>query len=383
MQRRRAGGAAEFAGASAPPTLQMAILAKLSQRIVVLGSEALHAQSAVQHRMGRARSALVRSLPFARATVVVTLLATEVGFEESFGALRVTLSRCQLPTTGTSYALIPPRAGTRFARQVAFRALPSIAVISLRARRPTLAALQLESVLARGAIQPGHARLARMQTRYADGPGGWLRHRVVTVVALVDASFSLKQQRGSAGDAMVVLGAGARLAGGVTRLAVIVLEVLGRVAAIAMLRGAQPFLRKAPTLVAAHASRHCASGTSRWAGHAFLSFLVGAVSHRAGRSTGAVQRKQSRPTGDALVLGGAVAGLAGRVTRGAVVILGLVGVQGTRRVTLVLVHDQVVLAARAFVRPVLTARAVRLARHASAVLRVFVISLRTLLQAHR
>lgn len=30
---------------------------------------------------------------FARATVMVTLLATEVGLEESFGTLRVTLAR--------------------------------------------------------------------------------------------------------------------------------------------------------------------------------------------------------------------------------------------------------------------------------------------------
>lgn len=66
---------------------------------------------------------------FARATVMVTLLAAEVGLEESFGTLRVTLARRQLPTTGTGHALIPSGPGTRFARQIAFRALAPIAVI--------------------------------------------------------------------------------------------------------------------------------------------------------------------------------------------------------------------------------------------------------------
>ena len=61
---------------------------------------------------------------------MVTLLTAEVGFEESFGTLRMTLARSQLPTTWTSHALISSRPGTRFAREVAFRALPSIAVIS-------------------------------------------------------------------------------------------------------------------------------------------------------------------------------------------------------------------------------------------------------------
>lgn len=60
---------------------------------------------------------------------MVTLLAAEVGLEESFGTLRVTLARRQLPTTGTSHALIPSGPGTRFARQITFRALTSIAVI--------------------------------------------------------------------------------------------------------------------------------------------------------------------------------------------------------------------------------------------------------------
>lgn len=83
-----------------------------------------------------------------------------------------------------------------------------------------------------------------------------------------------------------------------------------------------------------------------------------------------VQRKQSGPTGDALVLVGAVAGFARRMTRRAVVILRLVGVHGTRRVTLVFVHYQVMLTTGALIRPVLAARAVRLAGHTCAVLSV-------------
>lgn len=55
------------------------------------------------------------------------------------------------------------------------------------------------------------------------------------------------------------------------------------------------------------------------------------------------------------------------MARRAVVILRLVGVSGTRGVTLVLVHHQVVLTAGAFVRSVLAAGAIGLAGHARAV----------------
>lgn len=71
-----------------------------------------------------------------------------------------------------------------------------------------------------------------------------------------------------------------------------------------------------------------------------------------------------------MVLRGAVAGLAGRMTRRAVVILRLVRVQRTRCVTLVFVHNQVMLATGAFVWPVLATGTIRLARHARAVLRI-------------
>lgn len=83
-----------------------------------------------------------------------------------------------------------------------------------------------------------------------------------------------------------------------------------------------------------------------------------------------VQSEQPGSAGNALVLRRAVAGLAGSVARGAAVILRLVRIRGTRGVTLVLVHHQVMLAAGALVRSVLTAGAVGLTRHARAVLGV-------------
>lgn len=191
MQGGRASGAAEFPGPGAPSTIRVAVLAEPRQGIVVLRSETFLAQAVLQHRVGGTRGALLRPLAFARATVMVTLLAAEVGLEESFGTLRVTLARRQLPTTGTGHALIPSGPGTRFARQIAFRALAPIAVIPLGARGPALSALQLQSVLARGTVQSRHTGFAGVQARHADG-SGWLRHRVITVVALVHAPFRLE-----------------------------------------------------------------------------------------------------------------------------------------------------------------------------------------------
>lgn len=69
------------------------------------------------------------------------------------------------------------------------------------------------------------------------------------------------------------------------------------------------------------------------------------------------------------------------MARGAAIVLRLVRIWGTRGVTLVLVHHQVMLAAGALVRSVLTAGAVGLARHTRAVLGVFVVAFRTLLEA--
>lgn len=62
----------------------------------------------------------------------------------------------------------------------------------LRARGPALSALQLQSVLARGAVESRDAGFAGVQTRDADGSGR-LGHRVITVVALVHAPFRLKE----------------------------------------------------------------------------------------------------------------------------------------------------------------------------------------------
>lgn len=52
------------------------------------------------------------------------------------------------------------------------------------------------------------------------------------------------------------------------------------------------------------------------------------------------------------------------------VVVALVGVHGTRGVTLVLKHDQVVVTASAVIRPILTAGAVRFARNTRALVRI-------------
>lgn len=57
MQWRRAGSTAELAGACASSAVRMATLAELRQGIIVLCTQALHAQSAFQHRMRRTGSA--------------------------------------------------------------------------------------------------------------------------------------------------------------------------------------------------------------------------------------------------------------------------------------------------------------------------------------
>lgn len=184
------------------------------------------------------------------------------------------------------------------------------------------------------------------------------------------------------GDAIVLSGAGARFTRRVTLFAMAVLVELGRFATIAVLGGAEAFLVQTPSVVATPARRHVARSASGWARNAFAPLLVRSVSDRARRSTGAVERKQSGSTGDALVLGGSVASLARGMTRSAIVILRLVCVEGTGRVTLVFIHDQMMLATGTLVRPILATCAVRLARYARTVLRVLVISFRALLQAH-
>lgn len=72
---------------------------------------------------------------FASATIVMTLLTTEIGLEEPFRALRMTFACRQLPTFRTGYALIPSRPRTRFTRQITLGALTSVAVIAERGTR--------------------------------------------------------------------------------------------------------------------------------------------------------------------------------------------------------------------------------------------------------
>ena len=70
-----------------------------------------------------------------------------------------------------------------------------------------------------------------------------------------------------------------------TWLAVAILEVFGAVAACTTFWRAQAFLVQGPAVDAAGAARSCASGASWWAGNTFATFLVGAVTSRAGTAT--------------------------------------------------------------------------------------------------
>lgn len=92
MQGWRARRATEFSRSRAPPAIRVTRLAELRQWIVILRSEAFHAESTLEHRMGRTGRALERSLALARSAVVMTLLASEVRFEETLGTLRMALA---------------------------------------------------------------------------------------------------------------------------------------------------------------------------------------------------------------------------------------------------------------------------------------------------
>lgn len=253
MQRRRACGAAELAGASASSAVGMASLAELCQGIIVLRAQALHAQSAFQHRVRRTGSAFQRAFSFARATIMMTLLTTEIGFKETFWAFGMAFAGCQLPASRTGDALIPPGSQARFTRQVTLGALTSVAVITWRTGRSAFSALQLQPILTRRAVQTGDATLTGVQTRDANRPRG-LYHGVIRVVALGHAALALKQQRVRAGYAVIFRGAGAGFAGRVTDLALAVLVVLARVAVAATLGRAQTLLVQAPALDAAGAT---------------------------------------------------------------------------------------------------------------------------------
>jgi len=85
-----------------------------------------------------------------------------------------------------------------------------------------------------------------------------------------------------------------------------------------------------------------------------------------------IQSEQSGPTSDALILCRTVATFAGKMTRRAIIVLGLIRIWWTRRITFVLMHYQMMLATGAFVRPILTTGTIGLARHARAVLCVYV-----------
>lgn len=95
----------------------------------------------------------------------------------------------QLPTAGAFDALIASRSAAGVTAQVAFGTCASIAVISFSARRPTLAALQLQTLGTCGAIHSRHTLSACVQTFGTDS-----RLHVIAVVTSVDTFVDLQQQ---------------------------------------------------------------------------------------------------------------------------------------------------------------------------------------------
>lgn len=123
-----------------------------------------------------------------------------------------------------------------------------------------------------------------------------------------------------------------------TGLALAVHVILAGVAIAATLGCAQAFLVQAPSLDAARAAQ---CGAGRAAGrtrYALAPLLVGAVTGQTRSATGAIQGEQSGAACDALILRRAIAGLASRMARRAIVVLSFVCVCGTCGVTFVLVH---------------------------------------------
>lgn len=76
-------------------------------------------------------SSFFPGLTVARAAVVVALLTTELGLEESFRALGKTLSGGQLPPSRTRDALVPARSAAGHAAQVALGAHSAVAVVAV------------------------------------------------------------------------------------------------------------------------------------------------------------------------------------------------------------------------------------------------------------
>lgn len=85
-----------------------------------------------------------------------------------------------------------------------------------------------------------------------------------------------------------------------------------------------------------------------------------------------VQSEQSGSASNALILHRTITCLAGSMAWGAAIVLCLIRICGTRGVTFVLVHHQVMLAAGALVRSILTAGAVSFTWHACAILGIYV-----------
>lgn len=106
MQREGACHARVLPGTATGPAAIVASFARLRWWIVELRTEALDAETAVEHEVRRTGGTGQRASGVASFTVVMALLATELGFEESLWALGMTFASSELPTLGTRNALI-------------------------------------------------------------------------------------------------------------------------------------------------------------------------------------------------------------------------------------------------------------------------------------
>lgn len=96
----------------------------------IFSSLNFHPKFSVQARL-KSQNAAVCRLTIARFTVVMTLLATEVGLEEAFRTFRMTFTSSQLPSRRALHALIPAWPTTRITAQITLDTTAAITVIAV------------------------------------------------------------------------------------------------------------------------------------------------------------------------------------------------------------------------------------------------------------
>lgn len=84
-----------------------------------------------ERNVGRATRQSFILLTVAGFAVVMTLLTPEIGLEEAFRTLGMTLAGSQLPARWAFHALIPSRTAARITAQITLDATATIAVIAV------------------------------------------------------------------------------------------------------------------------------------------------------------------------------------------------------------------------------------------------------------